>query len=108
MGGSVGCSVFEEHHRAGIERERECTNQREGQKYDSHMLARRGICDTRTVDVAESVARLATAATTTQLQHNCQTRNTDKAQLLALFAPVFSLTPGALRGPQKTPLARVH
>jgi len=35
----VGCSVFEEHHRAGIERERECTNQREGQKYDSHMLA---------------------------------------------------------------------
>ena len=39
MGGSVGCSVFEEHHRAGIERERERTNQREGQKYDSHMLA---------------------------------------------------------------------
>ena len=35
----VGCSVFEEHHRAGIERERECTNQREGQKYDGHMLA---------------------------------------------------------------------
>jgi len=35
----VGCSVFEEHHRAGIERERECTNQREGQKYDNHMLA---------------------------------------------------------------------
>ena len=35
----VGCSVFEEHHRAGIERERECTNQREGQKYDSHILA---------------------------------------------------------------------
>jgi hypothetical protein len=39
MGGSVGCSVFEEHHRAGIERERERTNQREGQKYDNHMLA---------------------------------------------------------------------
>ena len=39
MGGSVGCSVFEGHHRAGIERERERTNQREGQKYDNHMLA---------------------------------------------------------------------
>ena len=37
--GSVGCSVFEEHRRAGIERERECTNQRERQKYDNHMLA---------------------------------------------------------------------
>jgi hypothetical protein len=36
---AVGCSVFEEHHRAGIERERECTNKREGQKYGSHMLA---------------------------------------------------------------------
>ena len=36
---AVGCSVFEEHHRAGIERERERTNQREGQKYDNHMLA---------------------------------------------------------------------
>ena len=34
----VVCSVFEEHHRAGIERERECINQREGQKYDNHML----------------------------------------------------------------------
>ena len=31
--------MFEEHYRAGIERERECTNQREGQKYGNLMLA---------------------------------------------------------------------
>ena len=91
------------------------------------MVVWRGKCDAHTVDVAESVARLATAATTTQLSkkkrntekaqllsllahHNTivRQRNTDKAQLLALLSPVFSLNPGALRGPQKTPLARVN
>ena len=65
MGGSVGCSVSEEHHRAGIERERECTNQRGEQKYDiqirsnldaSHLVVRRGICVAPIADVAESVA----------------------------------------------------
>ena len=36
-------------------------------QYASHFVVWRGECDTHTEDVAESVARLATAATTTQL-----------------------------------------
>jgi hypothetical protein len=47
--------VYEEHRKVRIERERERTNQREGQKYDSYLAVRRGKCDAHTEDVAESV-----------------------------------------------------
>ena len=63
---AVGCSVLEEHHRAGIERERECTNQRGQKKHDiqisrsdpdaSHLVVRRCKCDAPITDMAESVA----------------------------------------------------
>ena len=52
---SAGCTVYEEHRKVRIERERERTNQREGQKYDSYLAVRRGKCDAHTEDVAESV-----------------------------------------------------